>query len=89
MLMGQLSYQGPSGTRWLWSREVTFLRWPALGTRWDATIFSGCHVEAVELDGEDVDLGVHSSIIVASGQSLTFLGCSLITCTMGLVVSVP
>lgn len=87
--MGQLSYQGPAGARWLQSRELTFPQWPALGTRWDAMIFSGCHGDAVELGGEDVDLGVHNFIIVALGQSLTFLGCGLITCTMGLVVTVP
>lgn len=43
--------QGPGGTRWLWSRELTSPWWPALGTMWDATVFSRHQEEAVELDG--------------------------------------
>lgn len=36
-----------------------------------------------------MDLGVHSFIIVASGWSLTFLGCGLMICTRGLAATVP
>lgn len=52
-------------------------------------MFSGCQVEAVQLDGQDVDLGVHNFVTVASGRSLTFLGRGLIVCTLGLAGTVP
>lgn len=35
-----------------------------------------------------MDLGVHNFIIVASGRLLTFLGCGLIICTLGLAGTV-
>lgn len=51
LLIGQLTYQGPAETRWLQTRELMSPWYPALGTGWDTTMFSGCHIEAVELDG--------------------------------------